>query len=142
MNKDITLGRLHKRFKLLGLIKSFQSISDKKPSASFAEESKKLDTVWVSPSLCPKAISISPFLFSVGDHRVIIVDFDIDLILGSGFIPICPIQMRRLNSKQEKSVENYLWRAKNLMIHHKIPVKLDRLKLQWDNIEEEKKILN
>ena len=135
----MALGRLHKYFKSLGLIEKFQSISDEKPPVSFVEGSKQLDAVQVSPSLCLKAVRITPFLFGIGNHRVIIINFNADLILRSIFILICPIQMRRLTSKQEKIVENYLWRAGILRIHYKIPVKLDRLKLQQNNIEEEER---
>ena len=95
-NEDIILGRLFKCFKSIGLIETFKSIHDESPPVSFIEESKQLDIVWVSPSLQLKLVSITPFLFGIGDYRVIILDFNVELILRLGFIPIYPVNIRRL----------------------------------------------
>ena len=95
-NEDIILGRLFKCFKSIGLIETFKSIHDESPPVSFIEESRQLDIVWVSPSLQPKLVSITPFLFGIGDYRVIILDFNVELILRLGFIPIYPVNIRRL----------------------------------------------
>ena len=58
--------------------------------------------------MCPRATSIAPFHLGVGDHRIFVVDFPKDLIMGEDFILLCKQSMRRLVSYQPKAVSNYL----------------------------------
>jgi len=78
----MTSSRLHKIFKELGLIEIYKAITDKKPLVSFFKGRKQLDTTWVSPNLYSKATGITLFFFSICNHQLIILRFNVDLILG------------------------------------------------------------
>ena len=58
----------------------------------------QINTVWSTPNLAPCASSIAPFLFRVRDHRVFIVDFKLESILGDEFILIAKPDIYRLIS--------------------------------------------
>ena len=60
------------------------------------------------------------------------MDFDVELVLRLGFIPICPINIKRLIMNQEKSISNHLYKAKDLIIHYKILEKIKHYKPNWD----------
>ena len=72
----------------------------------------------MSPALVPCSVSIVPFYFRVGDHRAFIVDFPYEILLESNFIPMVKPEMRRLVSYQEKAMENYLTKGKELFERH------------------------
>ena len=98
-------GRLSKVFNNLSLIESYKYISNQPPPNSFFKGCKQLDIVWTSSTLTPSTIAITPHFFSVGDHRIIVVDFDIDLVMGSGYILFYPQKMRRLISSNDRLVD-------------------------------------
>ena len=70
---------------------------------------------------------MAPFYIDTGDYRIFIVDFPIDMVMGSRFIPICKSSMRRLISCQPCSVQNYIGYAEFLFRHHRIKEKLEVL---------------
>ena len=75
----------------------------------------------------PRAASIAPFYLGVGDHRIFVVDFPKDFIIGEGFVPLCKPSMRRLVSCQPKVVLNYLMQGEFLFTYHRIREKLDKI---------------
>ena len=54
------------------------------------------------------AASIALFYLGAGDHRIFVVDFLKELIIGGGFILLCEPSIRRLISCQPRVVSNYL----------------------------------
>ena len=75
----------------------------------------------------PRAASIAPFHLGVEDHRIFVVDFPKDLIMGEGFVPLCKLSMRRLVSCQPKAVSNYLAQGEFLFTYYRIREKLDKI---------------
>ena len=69
--------------------------------------------------------SIAPFYFRVGHHRVIIVNFLIELIIEDEFVLMAKPSIRKLISNQPQSVDNYIQRGEKLFNHYKIPEKID-----------------
>ena len=76
---------------------------------------------------------MAPFYLGTGDHRVFVVDFPMEYLMGSRFIPICYPSMRRLILCQLKSVTNYLGHAEFLFKHNRIKEKLDRIEESWES---------
>ena len=74
--------------------------------ASHMMGSAPIDRVWITGNVTPTAVSILPQKFSVGDHRVILVDFNFDQIVERR-VRICTPQMRRLICNNHKSVMKY-----------------------------------
>ena len=56
----------------------------------------------------PYASSIYLFYLGARDFYIFVVDFLIEVIMGSDFIPIYRLAIRRLISCQSKVVENYI----------------------------------
>ena len=74
--------------------------------ASHITGSKPIDGVWVIDDVMPIEVSLLSHKFGTGDHRVILVDFNLDQILERG-VKICTPLIRRLICENKKSVENY-----------------------------------
>jgi len=119
-NENMITGRLFKLFTTLGLIETYKAQTHLPLPNSFFKGSKQLDAVWVSPSLTPQATSVTPHFFGIGDHRTIVVNFNIKSILGSDFIPFSPIKIRRLVTTNTTVTENYINCAEKLFHHHRI----------------------
>ena len=83
--------------------------------------------MWVSLSLWLYASSMALFYLGTGDHRVFIIDFPMEYIMRSRFVPMCHPSMRRLISYQPQSVKNYLEYSEFLFKHHQIKEKLDSI---------------
>ena len=65
---------------------------------TFHEGRHQIDSVSVSPNLRPCTSSMALFYMGAGDHRIFVFDFPIDIVMGSRFILICKLSMRRLIS--------------------------------------------
>ena len=87
----------------------------------------QIDAIWILANLEVKATSICPYIFSIGDYRVIIIDFSMKLIIEDEFILIVKSSIRRLISIQLQSVENYIKQNEELFDHYKITEKMESL---------------
>ena len=58
----------------------------------------QINAVWLTPNLGPYASSIAPFFFGIRDHKVFIVDFQLESILKDEFVLITKSDMRPLIS--------------------------------------------
>ena len=76
---------------------------------------------------------MAPFYLGAGDHRIFIVDFPMELVMGDRFIPICRPSMRRLISYHPSSMSNYIQYSDFLFKHHRIKEKLDALEDRWSS---------
>ena len=91
-------GKLQKLLEETGLIKLSALFFNNPLLLSYIIESTQIDAIWISPNLKPSKLSILPYYFGIGDHRVIIADFPIKYFIGEGFVPIMKSEMRRLTS--------------------------------------------
>ena len=76
--------------------------------STFIIGSTQINMVWVSPNIAPVALSIMPFYFRAGDHRVFLINFTLELLEEDEFILIVKPAMRQLILSQVRSVENYI----------------------------------
>ena len=113
-NKNMINGRIVKIFKEIRLTESTSFFHSRAPPAMFVEGRYQIDRVWSSLRLRPCTASIAPFYLGVGDHRIFIVNFPKELIIGEGFVPIYKPSIRRLISYQPKAILTYIERGESL----------------------------
>ena len=87
-NENINDRRIQKLLLKLGISETISMFTNDSLPLIFYKGSKQIDAVWTFPTTKPLAVSIAPFQFRVGDYRVFILDFLIDIILDKEFIPI------------------------------------------------------
>ena len=78
VNKYIVDRKLAKRLRKIGLTNSFFRKFNTAGPASHALGSAPIDRVWSTNNIILSAVSILSHKFGAGDHRVILVDFEID----------------------------------------------------------------
>ena len=106
-NEIMQCGRTATLLKSIGLIETTSLFTSKTPPNTFTTRRFKIDAAWTTPNLAPSSSIIAPFSFGVGYHRVFIVDFQVESILGDEIIPMAKPDTRRLISSQKQSVLNY-----------------------------------
>jgi len=79
-NENMDNGRIAKSFKELGLIETTSSFTTDPAPNTFITGSTLIDAVWVSPNIALVALSMIPFYFKVGNHRVFIINFILELL--------------------------------------------------------------
>ena len=117
-NENMRTGQIHKQLTSLGLIETSKLFSNKPLPAIYFRGRHQIDAVWVIPNINPTIVSITPFYFRAGNHRLFVLDFQLETILGSEFIPICKVDIKRLISSQLQSVTNYIERSEQLFEEH------------------------
>ena len=121
------VGKLVRSFKQLGLLETTDLFYQGPEQPTFYKGRHQINAVWISPSLRPCASSMALFYLGAGDHRVFIVDFPMEYIIGSRFVLMCYSSMRRLIFCQPQSVKNYLEYSEFLFKHYRIKEKLDSI---------------
>ena len=92
-----------KELKRIGIIEAHVKKFNLPGPASHITGSKPIDGIRVTDDVTPTEVSILPHKFGVGNHRVILVDFNLDQILERG-VKICTPSMRRLICENKKSI--------------------------------------
>ena len=126
INEHVLNGKLPKELKRIGMIEAHVKKFNTPGPALHITGSEPIDGVWVTDDVTPTEVSILPHKFGAGDHRVILVDFNLDQILERG-VKICTPSMRRLICENKKSVENYNQLAWSLLQSNKVPQRLEAL---------------
>lgn len=67
--------------------------------ATFFRGSKPIDAVWTTPDLEVVGACVMPAGFGVGDHRMFVVDFRVESLVGAAPPKIVCVSSRRLNTK-------------------------------------------
>ena len=93
-----------------------------------------MDGTWTSTNLTASAVSILPHRFSAGDHRVILVDFELDQIIERN-VRACRLKMRRLTCENKNSVTNYNALVWMQLQFHRIPERLKELEDSFKHID-------
>ena len=107
-------SRIAKMFKEIRLIESTSFFYSGAPPTTFIEGRNQIDRVWSSLRSRLYTTSIALFHLDVGDHRIFIVNFPKELIIGEGFVPIYKPSIRRLISYQPKAILTYIERGESL----------------------------
>ena len=96
MNKNTECSMLVKSFRRIELVDLIKHITLNIPPTLCNRGLKQIDIVWVSGDLKVNAASFYLFNFRVGNHKVIVVDLDINQILGSKYIQFSKTSPGRL----------------------------------------------
>ena len=91
---------------------------------SYISSSKQIDRVWMSNRVIPSSVVVFPHRFRVGNHRVILVDFNWNDIIGRR-INIYKLNMRRLIFKKALIIKKYNQRAVELLREYEISERLN-----------------
>ena len=121
------IGRLARLFHSLGLLETTELFYYGQEQLTFHKGRHQIDAVWVSPLLYPYASSMASFYLGVGNYRIFIVDFPLEVVMGSRFILICRPFRRCLILCQPKSVSNYIKYSEFLFKYYRIKEKLDSI---------------
>ena len=89
--------------------------------------SESIDGIWVSLEIDVISASYLPFNGSLGDHRPVMADLTMSLMLGKHLKNIAPVQARWLNSKVTRTREAYIKQLEALYQEHGIWDKLEGL---------------
>ena len=134
INEHVIDGTLPKALKKLGLLEAHVKKFNIPGPASHVTGSRPIDGVWVSGDVTPSAVSVFPHKFGAGDHRVILVDFDLDQVVQRS-VRICTPSMRRLICENEQVVEKYNNVALSLLTSNKISQRLEQLEESFGSID-------
>lgn len=131
VNEHATEGLLAKELEKIGLMSTYHKMFNQAGPASHIAGSDPINGIWASSNLSASAVSILPQKFGAGDHRVILVDFNLDQILERN-TRICRPKIRRLICENKKSVANYDAIAWKHLQFHNIPKRLKDLEESFE----------
>ena len=105
INEHVIDGVLLKALRNLDLIEAHAKKLNLPGLASHITSRKPIDSIWVSPDVTLAEASMFLYKFGVGDHRVILVDFNFDPIIEQS-TNICTLLMRKLICENKKLIES------------------------------------
>ena len=134
INEHAVNGKLEKELKRIGMIDAYFKKFNLPGPASHVMSSAPIDGVWTTGNVTPTAVSILSQKFGIGDHRVILVDFNFDQIVERR-VRICTQQMRRLICNNHKSVMKYNDTAWQLLQFHNVLQCLKALEASFNSTD-------
>ncbi len=128
MNKHIIMGTLPKAFQRLGLLEATHlNWEGTKPSTFVFGKGKPIDGVFHSPELEIMAVMQLSFHEGVGDHKTTIIDITTRSIIGKFERRVVTPQSRRLSTRKEKSMKEYIkWTTQQCRLH-KLQSRIDKV---------------
>ena len=75
-------GKLALQLQKLGLVEAYTNKFQSTCPASYFRGRHHVDGMWHTRNIVPTSVSIFPFHFCVGDHRVDVVEFQMKSMLG------------------------------------------------------------
>ena len=136
IRKYIVDGKLARASRQIRLTELFCRKFRKVGLVLHSSQSIQIDGAQSTDSIIPKTVSILPCKFSAANYRVILVDFDIDKLIGRR-AKVCSLSMRRLAYKNQLTVNSYNLRVIELIKFHNIKERLDNIELLWDSINKD-----
>jgi hypothetical protein len=95
----------------------------KKIGPTFFRGSKPIDGIWATPDIAIAHACIMPAGFGVGDHRLFVVDFQEESLVGTA-----PFASRRLNTKASSgATQKYLRHLEEQLSRHRLIERLGQL---------------
>jgi len=94
--------------------------------ATFFRGSKPIDGVWASKDIQVVNACIMPAGYGVGDHRMFVVDFRLQSLVGASPPKVVRVAARRLNTKIPHVAEKYVKKLEELYLLHRLNSRLIR----------------
>lgn len=130
-NEDIykkSLGKSLTRHEGLRMSEVVGDFTGKKIGPTFFRGSKPIDGIWATPDIEIAHACIMPAGFGVGDHRLFVVDFREESLVGAAPFRIKRFASRRLNTKVSSgATKKYLQRLEEQLSRHRLIERLGRL---------------
>ena len=92
----------------------------KQLGATFFRGSKPIDGIWATKDVRVVGARVMPCGFGIGDHRLVIIDFLKQSLVGAEPPRVIRAAARRLNTKIPVVTDNYIRVLKDLLREHKI----------------------
>ena len=110
--------------------------------ATFFRGSTPIDGIWATRDITVVGACVMPCGFGVGDHRLFIVDFRSDTVVGATPVKIVRPSARRLNTRLPFVAEKYSKRLKQNIVRHRLLQKLETIGEEGPSDEEAATRLN
>ena len=94
--------------------------------ATFFRGSKPIDGVWATKDIQVVNACIMPAGYGVGDHRLFVVDFRLQSLVGASPPKVVRVAARRLNTKIPHVAEKYVNKLEELYLSHRLNSRLVR----------------
>ena len=91
---------------------------------TFFRGSKPIDGVWATKDIQLVNVCIMPAGFGVGDHRMFVVDFRLQSLVGASPPKVVRVAARRLNTKIPLVAERYVRKLEELFLSHRLNSRL------------------
>jgi hypothetical protein len=103
----------------LGMLEVVGNFTGKKIGPTFFRGSKPFDGIWATPEIVVTHACIMPAGFGVGDHRLFVVDFQEESLVGTAPFRIKRFAARRLNTKVSSgATQKYLRKMEEQLARH------------------------
>ena len=110
--------------------------------ATYFRGTKPIDGVWATNDLQVVGACVMPAGYGIGDHRLFVVDFRIDSMIGATPPKIVRIAARRLNTKIPHVAEKYQEILEKKVVEHKLNSRLIEAERHGKSVEEVRKKVN
>ena len=88
--------------------------------ATFFRGSKPIDGVWATPDVRVTGACAMPCGFGIGDHKLFVVDFNLESLVGQAPPRVIRAAARRLNTKLPQVTQRYIDKLEHLLRSHRI----------------------
>ena len=85
---------------------------------TFFRGTKPIDGVWATKDVQVVNACVMPAGFGVGDHRMFVVDFQLQSLVGASPLKVVRVAVRRLNTTIPQVAERYVTMLEDLLITH------------------------
>jgi hypothetical protein len=144
-NEDIYRKELGKKLTAadgLNLTEVVGDFTGSKIGATYFRGTKPIDGVWATNDLQVVGACVMPAGYGIGDHRMFVVDFRVDSIVGMTPPKIVRLAARRLNTKIPHVVEKYQALLESKMIEHKLNSRLVDAERRGTSVEDVRQKVN
>eukprot|EP00956_Cyclotella_meneghiniana_P004926 scaffold6070_cov41-Cyclotella_meneghiniana.AAC.5 len=145
INEDIyskEIGRQLTAADGLGMNEVVGEYTGSKLGATYFRGTKPIDGVWATNDLQVVGACVMPAGYGIGDHRLFVVDFRIDSMVGVTPPKIVRLAARRLNTKIPHVAEKYQAILEAKMVEHKLNSRLIDAERNGRSMEEIRKTVN
>ncbi len=130
-NEDIytkSLGKYLTSSEGLNIVEVVGDFTGKRIGATFIRGSKPIDGIWATPDLVVTHACVMPAGFGMGDHRLFMVDFQEESLIGKAPFRVKRFTSRRLNTKVSSgAVRKYLSQLEKNLEHHRLIERIEEL---------------
>ena len=108
----------------------------KQLGATYFRGSKPIDAVWATRDIEVTGASVMPAGFGIGDHRLFVVDFRLESMIGNAPPKIVRAAARRLNTKIPRIADKYTETVEEKILEHQLNSKLVQAQKTSQTVQE------